>query len=44
MATSTINEPKRFSINPATLAWIGFIGLCILIGLVSAGAVFWNGL
>jgi molybdopterin-containing oxidoreductase family membrane subunit len=26
------------------LAWLGFLGLCILIGLVSAFQVFWNGL
>jgi molybdopterin-containing oxidoreductase family membrane subunit len=44
MATSTINEPKRLSIKPGTLAWIGLLGLCILIGLISAVAVFWNGL
>jgi len=44
MATSTTNERKRLYISPATLVWIGFIGICITIGLVSALAVFWNGL
>ena len=44
MATSAANERKRFSLSPATLAWIGLLGLCIVIGLVSAIAVFWNGL
>ncbi len=44
MATSTAGGQKRFSLNPATLAWIGLIILCLGIGIISALAVFWNGL
>ena len=44
MATRAFDARKLFSFSPALLAWLGFLGLCILIGLVSAFEVFWNGL
>jgi molybdopterin-containing oxidoreductase family membrane subunit len=44
MATQALGERKQFPISPAMLAWLGFLGLCILIGLLSAATVFWNGL
>ncbi len=44
MATRTLDERKLFSFSPALLAWFGLLGLCIVIGLVSAFQVFWNGL
>ncbi len=44
MATQALGERKQFSISPAMLAWLGFLALCIIIGLVSAFTVFWNGL
>ena len=45
MTTQAISDlRKRFPISPAMIAWLGFLGLCILIGLVSAFNVFWNGL
>lgn len=43
MATTTIK--RRFSsITPGFLAWIGFIGICLLIGLAAAFDVFSKGL
>jgi len=33
-----------FSISPGFLAWMGFLGMCLLIGLVSAEEVFRKGL
>ncbi len=43
MSTRTLD--RRFvSINPGLLAWFGFIGLCLLIGILAAIQVFWNGL
>lgn len=33
-----------FSLTPGFLAWLGFLGLCILIGLLSAEEVFRKGL
>jgi molybdopterin-containing oxidoreductase family membrane subunit len=44
MATRIFGERKLFSFSPALLAWFGLLGLCIVIGLVSAFEVFWNGL
>jgi molybdopterin-containing oxidoreductase family membrane subunit len=44
MATQTLGERRPISLSPALLAWLGFLGLCILIGLVSAFEVFRNGL
>src|SRR5512137_892065 len=44
MATRALGERKLFSFSPALLAWLGLLGLCIIIGLVSAFQVFWNGL
>lgn len=44
MATQSLGERKLFSFSPAMLAWLGLLGLCIVIGLVSAFQVFWNGL
>jgi len=44
MATRTLGERKLFSFSPALLAWLGLLGLCIIIGLVSAFQVFWSGL
>jgi Ni/Fe-hydrogenase subunit HybB-like protein len=44
MATQSLGERKLFSFSPAMLAWLGLLGLCIIIGLVSAFQVFWNGL
>jgi len=43
MATATI-ERKPFNIAPGLVAWFAFIGLCLLIGLVAAVAVFTRGL
>lgn len=37
-------EEKKSSISPGFIAWLGFIGILLLIGLVSAGMVFWKGL
>jgi molybdopterin-containing oxidoreductase family membrane subunit len=37
-------ERKPFSINPGFLAWLAFIGLCLVIGLTSAIIVFTQGL
>ena len=44
MASRILNGRKFFYLSPAMLAWMGLLGLCILIGLVSAFQVFWNGL
>ena len=44
MASRILNGRKLFYLSPAMIAWIGFLGLLILIGLVSAFEVFWNGL
>jgi molybdopterin-containing oxidoreductase family membrane subunit len=44
MATRLLNGRKLFYLSPAMIAWIGLLGLCILIGLLSAFEVFWNGL
>ncbi len=44
MAARTLGERKLFPFSPALLAWLGLLGLCIVIGLVSAFQVFWNGL
>lgn len=43
MATTTL--PRRLpSLNPGFLAWLAFVGLCLLIGLASAFEVFRHGL
>lgn len=44
MATSALGNRKLFSFSPALLAWFALLALCIIIGLVSAFQVFWNGL
>ncbi|MGE5124503.1 MAG: NrfD/PsrC family molybdoenzyme membrane anchor subunit [Acidobacteriaceae bacterium] len=44
MASRILNGRKLFYLSPGMLAWIGLLGLCILIGLVFAFEVFWNGL
>ncbi len=44
MASRLLNGRKLFYLSPTMLVWIGFLGLLILIGLVSAFEVFWNGL
>jgi molybdopterin-containing oxidoreductase family membrane subunit len=47
---TAISTPKKsllrlpLSISPGLLAWLGFLGLCLLIGLVSAEEVFRKGL
>jgi molybdopterin-containing oxidoreductase family membrane subunit len=43
MATTAVEE-KKSSITPGFIAWLGFIGTLLLIGLVSAVMVFWKGL
>src|SRR4030066_1181740 len=43
LASPTI-EHKRFYLSPASLAWIGLITICSAIGIISAVAVFLNGL
>jgi Ni/Fe-hydrogenase subunit HybB-like protein len=43
MASQTLSR-KHFYLSPAVLAWIGLLGILILIGLTSAVMVFWNGL
>jgi len=35
---------KSFSITPGFLAWLAFVGLCLLIGIITAIAVFTEGL
>ena len=42
--TSTTFSRRLPGINPGFLAWLGFIGLCLLIGLASAFEVFRTGL
>ena len=37
-------ESKPVKLNPGLLAWIALIGLLLLVGLISAIQVFWNGL
>jgi menaquinone reductase, integral membrane subunit len=44
MATRVLNGRNFFYLSPAVLAWFGFLGLCIIIGIVSAVEVFWKGL
>jgi molybdopterin-containing oxidoreductase family membrane subunit len=44
MATQAINERKPLYLSPAILAWIGLLALLLLVGIVSAIQVFWNGL
>jgi len=44
MASRILNGRKLFYLSPAMIAWIGFLGLCIVIGFISAFEVFWNGL
>ena len=43
MATTTVTK-KPTSITPGFLAWLGLVGIFLLIGLAAAGQVFWNGL
>src|SRR4030066_361081 len=44
MATRILNGRNHFYLTPAILAWVGLLGLCIVIGLVSAFRGFWSGL
>ena len=37
-------EVKPVKFNPGLLAWLALIGMLLLVGLVSAIQVFWNGL
>jgi Ni/Fe-hydrogenase subunit HybB-like protein len=47
---TAVSTPKKsltrlpFSLTPGFLAWLGFLGLCLLIGIVSAEEVFRKGL
>jgi Ni/Fe-hydrogenase subunit HybB-like protein len=43
MATTSL-EGKSFRLNPGMIAWLGFVGLCLLIGLIAASQVFLHGL
>ncbi|MEW5869789.1 MAG: NrfD/PsrC family molybdoenzyme membrane anchor subunit [Chloroflexota bacterium] len=43
MATNTLNR-KLFPFSPGMLAWLGLVGLCLLVGIASALSVFINGL
>jgi molybdopterin-containing oxidoreductase family membrane subunit len=43
MATTTVTK-KPTSITPGLLAWLGLVGIFLLIGLVAAVQVFWKGL
>lgn len=43
MATTTVTK-KPTSISPGFLAWLGLVGIFLLIGLAAAVQVFWNGL
>lgn len=43
MALATVNR-KSFAITPGLVAWLGFIGLCLMIGLVSAYEILAKGL
>jgi len=45
MATTTLErKPLPFNLTPGMLAWLGLIGLCLVIGIVSAVQVFSKGL
>lgn len=40
-----VTTPRKFSsISPGYLAWLGLIGVLLLIGLIAAVQVFWKGL
>lgn len=43
MATTTVTK-KPTSITPGLLAWLGLVGIFLLIGLAAAVQVFWKGL
>jgi len=43
MATTTVTK-KPTSITPGFLAWLGLVGVFLLIGLAAAVQVFWKGL
>lgn len=43
MATTTVTK-KPTSITPGFLAWLGLVGIFLLIGLAAAVQVFWKGL
>jgi menaquinone reductase, integral membrane subunit len=44
MASTTMEQRKPFTWKPSILIWYLFLGLLLMIGLVSAVVVFWNGL
>lgn len=44
MATTAAVEERKPSFGPGFVAWLGLIGILLLIGLVSAVMVFWRGL
>jgi len=43
MATTSATQ-KSFSITPGLVAWLAFVGLCLLIGIITAITVFKDGL
>ena len=43
-STQLERKPQLFNFSPAWLAWIGFVGIFLTIGLISAIQVFWKGL
>ena len=44
MATTTLTRKPSFTLNPGFLAWLGLLGVFMMIGLVSAFMVFSRGL
>jgi Ni/Fe-hydrogenase subunit HybB-like protein len=44
MATSTVPVKRSFFISPGLIAWLAFLGLCLLIGLTAAITTFSQGL
>ena len=44
MASTVMDQRKPLTIKPTSGLWFLFLGLCLVIGLVSAAVVFWNGL
>jgi Ni/Fe-hydrogenase subunit HybB-like protein len=44
MTSTTMEHRKPFTWKPTILIWYLFLGVLLMIGLVSAVIVFWNGL
>lgn len=42
--TATLEPKSKLKLSPGMVAWLGLVGTLLLIGLVSAVYVFWNGL